>query len=352
MGVYRRHDSPFWWVRLERPHQRPIEESTKIRVDASTSTLRHQNRQLAERIYHARMGDLARERHGLAPPAARPTILFQDYGDWYEKHVSKHKRGCLREKEILDHSLTPAFGALQLHEITKELVQEWMTARREAVSAATVNRELDLLKHMLRNALPKYLSVSPIHGLKRLRQTKYEARTLTPANERKLLLALSPVDRAIVIMALDTLMRLSDIVNLRREQDHGRYLTVLEPKQNETYKVPVSKRLRKALDALPKHSPYFFGSRRTQQTRNTVKQMLQHACARAGIDYGRAKGFTFHVLRHTGASRMVEAGADLRTVQEIGGWKNLRQLARYTHPTDQAKRRAVESVSARRKRHG
>jgi hypothetical protein len=43
-----------------------------------------------------------------------------------------------------------------------------------------------------------------------------------------------------------------------RAQDHGTYITVLNPKAGTGYKVPVSKRLRVALDALPKKGPDYF----------------------------------------------------------------------------------------------
>src|SRR5215468_6111854 len=37
----------------------------------------------------------------------------------------------------------------------------------------------------------------------------------------------------------------------------------------------------------------------------------------------RLDGVTWHALRHTFASRLVAAGVDLRTVQELGGWRTL-----------------------------
>jgi site-specific recombinase XerD len=70
--------------------------------------------------------------------------------------------------------------------------------------------------------------------------------------------------------------------------------------------------------------------------------MLLAGCAAAHV----AKGLTFHGLRHTGASRLVEAGVDLRTVQAIGGWKSLTQLTRYAHPTADHVRAAVETIGA------
>ena len=45
----------------------------------------------------------------------------------------------------------------------------------------------------------------------------------------------------------------------------------------------------------------------------------------------RLDGVTWHALRHTFASRLVAAGVDLRTVQELGGWKTLSMVQRYAH---------------------
>lgn len=48
-------------------------------------------------------------------------------------------------------------------------------------------------------------------------------------------------------------------------------------------------------------------------------------------DPSRLEGFTWHGLRHTFASRLVMAGVDLRTVQELGGWRTLSRVQRYSH---------------------
>ena len=347
MGVYTRRDSQYFWLWLGRHDGAKLQERTRVRVDAPTPRHRRENRQLAEEIYHKRMTELAREDHGLA--GRKTQIGFSAYADWYQEHVSIHKRGHTREVEILK-VLRAAFGASHLAAITKERVIEWRTARRETVAPATVNRELDVLKHMLVTAVPQYLTRSPIVGLTRLRVPKSEPKLLSRPDEAKLLEQLGPADRALIIMALDTLMRLSDIVNLKRAQDHRGYITVVDPKVTQ-YRVPVSKRLRRALDQLPKNGPYFFshhrGAKNQRDYRSSVRKMLQQACDDASVDYGRGAGITFHALRHTGATRMLEAGVDLRTVQEIGGWSSMRQLTRYTHPTEQTKRRAVEAVGGR-----
>ena len=54
--------------------------------------------------------------------------------------------------------------------------------------------------------------------------------------------------------------------------------------------------------------------------------------------------FHFHDLRHSAATRMADAGADPFTLAAILGHSDIRMTARYTHATDEAKRRAVEKL--------
>jgi site-specific recombinase XerD len=63
-----------------------------------------------------------------------------------------------------------------------------------------------------------------------------------------------------------------------------------------------------------------------------------------GRDASRLDGLTWHGLRHTFASRLVMAGVDLRTVQELGGWRTLAMLQRYAHLSPGHLRAAVERL--------
>lgn len=338
MGVYVRPDSTFYWLWLETAPKGQQRKKTKILIGTSPADQKA-SRALADQLYHLEMAALAKTHHGIGPPPAKPVIAFDDYCAWYETHVSVHKRGRVRESEILD-SLAAYFGDLEIRALTKADVQVWITEKRQSLKASSVNRELDLLKHVLASAVPQYLDASPLVGMRRLRAEPTHTAILSAKDEAKILAELTGENRAIVLLALDTLMRLSDIERFARADDHGAYLVVGDSKTGR-YEVPVSKRLRQALDSLPKRGTHYF----TRQ-RGSIAQMFERACRRAKVKYGRkAGGVTFHALRHTGASRMVERGADLRTVMEIGGWKSLRQLSRYTHPTDRAKRAAVELVS-------
>jgi hypothetical protein len=57
-------------------------------------------------------------------------------------------------------------------------------------------------------------------------------------------------------------------------------------------------------------------------------------------------GVTWHALQHTFASRLVAAGVDLRTVQELGGWKTLSMVQRYAHLSPDHLAAAIEKIVA------
>lgn len=347
MGVVSRPDSPFYWLNLERPGQRPLRVSTHVPVYAPTEKQQKENRALAEAAYAAQMGDLARHRHRL--PIDKPHITFRDYRAWYYANVSIHKRSKNGESSLLS-MLGIHFDSLDLAAIDIEEGREWRTWRARMVAPASVNRELAVLKHLLATAVPKYLDQNPLKALAKLRVPEREPRLLEPDEEIRLLAVLDPQDTALVLCALDTLQRLTSVLELRRAQDHGEYLTFLNTK-TKGGKVPVSTRLRKALDALPKDGPAYFPRYQVSTAhvrRNLVMRMFRDACVQAGIQVGRkAGGLTFHGLRHTGASRMLERGASIETVRRIGGWANLTTLQRYLHPTDEASTKAVESIGPR-----
>jgi len=65
-----------------------------------------------------------------------------------------------------------------------------------------------------------------------------------------------------------------------------------------------------------------------------------------GIDH-----YKVHWLRHSFCSRMKEAGVDDKTVMEVGGWKTRSMVDRYSHPSREHKRKAIEKIQSRKKEH-
>jgi len=99
--------------------------------------------------------------------------------------------------------------------------------------------------------------------------------------------------------------------------------------------VPLNSVVRTALDQLKRTATLdmVFG-------RGSIGKAFRKACTVAEI-----KVVTPHTLRHTFASRLVMAGVDLRTVQELGGWRSLALVERYSHLSPQHKAKAIERLA-------
>lgn len=346
MSLYKKRGSPFWWYSIAAEGTYPrVRASTKIRHDAPTKEQRKENEHFARVVeYEARA---ARTKARIsAPPPTKPEIGVSDYLTWYEAHVASHHKGYVREASMLKQ-LRQALGDGRLRELTLHRLLEWRTQRATEVSAGTVNRERDLLVAALNQAVPTYLDTSPANGLSRLPHRASVPAVLSHADEAKLLQVLAPPDRAILIAALDTLARAGDLARLTWADDHGQYLTFRDPKTGKPYEVPISTRLRAALDTLDKAPGQRIFHHRLSANPRPMEfwRMLREACLKAGVTAGRKQdGLTFHALRHTGASRLAAAGVDLRTIQALGGWSSLKQLSRYAHPTHDHMVNAVELI--------
>jgi len=352
MGVFVRRDSPFYYLLLEREGQKAIRRKTKILHTASSPQQTKENKRLAQTAYHRAMTALAKR--DLDIPEGF-TTTFRAFAGWYRLHRLPKVRGKDREAYLLVH-LEGFFKDLPIRLITRARVDEYETARLAHVGASTVNREVDLLKTLMRIAAEHgEAPAGLIVGKKRLHSPKRAKARMQPEQEAAILRVItSPHDRALLIMGLDTLARRGDLLDFQWAHDHGTTADIVDPKNGERLNVPISPRLRQALDACtkdPKGSDYVFWPRRVAKNPRdwggSIRLMLKRACRLAGVPYGRnLSAITFHAAtRRTGASRMLARGASIETVRSIGGWKDLRSVQGYVMAEDDHRQEAVTLVS-------
>jgi integrase len=349
LALYQRPDSDYWWYRVEGSTTR---RSTGVPHSAGNAKADLELRRRAELIYADAQSKFALQKAGVTK-AEKPTITFRQFSQWYEKHVVAHQRGHERAASML-RQLSLYFDRFtDLQQVTQSTIREWMTWRRTRVAPATVNREFDVLKAMLRAAMPDYLDTNPMSELRRLRQPETEARVLTFEEERRLLDACGVSDRAFIVTALDTLLRLGSLLTLKWEQVKfdQRSIVPLNAKVKTRAK-PITTRMYQALKAMPQTSPFVFAqfhvaSRGKADPKNKATRRFDALCELAQVPHGRAvNGVTIHCLRHTGATRALQAGHSIRAVMDLGGWKNPQTVMRYLHAADIDVQAAAESIGS------
>lgn len=119
-------------------------------------------------------------------------------------------------------------------------------------------------------------------------------------------------------------------------------LNVFAPKTQKTRAVPINPEARRILEAcaLNRKNEFVFYNQDTGEPFVDLKAGFTLACKKAGITR-----VTWHILRHTFASRLLALGADIVTVQQLLGHSTLMVTMRYLHTNLDSKRAAVEKLA-------
>ncbi|GAG80440.1 unnamed protein product, partial [marine sediment metagenome] len=135
------------------------------------------------------------------------------------------------------------------------------------------------------------------------------------------------------------------ILSLRWENvdlKHGFILLDIS-KNGERLEIPINQTLKGTLQGLVRRLdvPYVFYDQVTTKPYKDIKRSFNTAVRRAKIH-----DFKFHDLRHTFASHLVMAGADLTMVKELLGHKDIKMTLRYAHLAPAHKAKAVDLLDS------
>ena len=84
------------------------------------------------------------------------------------------------------------------------------------------------------------------------------------------------------------------------------------------------------------HTGLVFPSPKTGGRMDNIDSAWKDVCSRADI-----RKIRLHDLRHTFATKLVRAGVDLVTIQELMGHEDIGTTAKYFHTSDERKAKAV-----------
>lgn len=276
----------------------------------------------------------------------RGKIGFKTFARCFlEDYMMTSRRNFQSDVYRLNH-LCSYFKETDLRSITPLTVERFRKERlKVGNSKSTCNRYLALMKRLFNVAIEEgYTEENPVQKVKLYSEKDtLKERILKASEETKLIENCSDYLKLIITVALNTGMRLGEILNLKWNNIDlkARRIRVEKTKSGRVRFIPINDVLFQELGKLRNgQSPFVFFNAKTMKPYVDLKKGFKAACGRASI-----KGMRFHDLRHTFATRLIENGIDIETVRDLLGHHSITVTQRYTHSSDERKRAAVELLS-------
>lgn len=315
MPVYRRKDSPYWWVKLPpiRGESRPLSRSTG--TDNKRQAQEFHDRLAAERWKQDKLGQ-------------KPRYTWQDAVVKFLLETG-HKRTHSRDKAMLAW-LDPVLGGKCLDEIDRALIDRIKFQRAEIATKATANRYLALIRTILRKAMRDWEWLERVPTISLFPESASRVRYLTPDQFSRLVAELPPHLADMAVFSVMTGLRQGNVKGLRwADVDlRSRHVRV----SGETFKngraqgFPLNEQAVAVLQKRIGQHPEFVFSYRGKPVVNVSTKAWWAALERAGIE-----DFRWHDLRHTFATWHRQAGTPTHELQMLGGWLTRAMVDRYAH---------------------
>ena len=313
MSLYKRKDSPNWWIKLTHNGQR---------IQQSAGTADKAKAQEYHDKLKASLWD--QERLGLKPRRTWNEAVIRYLAE------TLHKASQVSDKVHL-RWLDKFLNGVQLDTINRDVLDRIMAARQaEKVKNSSVNRVMEVVRAVLRKAANEWEWLDKVPRVQMLPTAKRRIRWISQDEANQLIATLPKHLAAMVRFSLETGLRRSNVTGLQWSQvDLVRRTAWIHPDQAKARKaiaVPLSAAAVIVIrEQIGKHPTHVFSYRG-----RTVTQVNTKAWA-AGLKRVEISDFRWHDLRHTWASWHVQAGTPLHVLQELGGWECVEMVRKYAH---------------------
>jgi integrase/recombinase XerD len=226
-------------------------------------------------------------------------------------------------------------------------VRDWLLLLlREGRSHAYSNQALSAIRFLHRRVL---MAPAPVAEIPRAKRKKALPKVLSRSEIKRFLEALSSLKHRVIAMVLYSAgLRVGEVARLKVEDiDSERGdIHVRQGKGRKDRYVMLSplvlQTLREYVRVERPHTWLFPAGHR--RDRHVTSRTIQRAVSRAARDAGIEKRVTPHVLRHTFATHLLEAGTDLRYIQELLGHSTINTTVIYTHVAKREARRIASPI--------
>jgi len=271
-----------------------------------------------------------------------PKVLIKDFvEESYEPWCKANNRGY-ESKRFFIAEIVELWGSKYLNELSDEDLEKYKWQMLKAKKPVMFNRVLATISHLYTIAVKfgKIEGCSFSTAEKRIKE-KNRLRYLMPQEVKNLLQACPKHLYPIVVTALHTGMRKSEILGLRMGANldlENRRISLARTKNDEARHIPIDQTLydELAVVAASKGEGDYLFVKADGSPYGDVKKAFASALKGAGIS-----DFHFHDLRHTFASNLVMNGVDLYAVKELLGHKDIKMTMKYAHLSPEHKSSAI-----------
>jgi len=253
---------------------------------------------------------------------------------YYEKYLVLKSKDHKKEKYLIDLLSNKPIGEKYLTEVTGSTLARFRDRELEdGKSPSTVKKYLLMFSRAINRTKAEHdipIINNPVQQIELPEEPPPVDRVLNDEEwDRLLEVAASKKPyfmKAIVILARETLCRRGELLRLKKQDINWRQGTakIKLTKNNTPREIGLSPLALETLRQLPDTPDgRFFPCKSVYSFNSYWRKVLRDA---------KLKGvFTFHRLRHQGATDLAESDWSIAELSAQGGWKSLSSLKRYTH---------------------
>jgi len=336
MGLVKR--GTIWWMSF-------MYQGQQVRRSTGTT-----DKRLAEAILGQVNVQIIEGRFFEKPEAQQRTLT-----ELLDRYLSEHaaRRANARRELTSVKNLKAFFGTPTLEHVTPKRIVAYKNQRyADGVKPATINRELASLKKAFNLARREWewCDDNPVCRVSMEQEHNTRDRWLTIDEEARVVSAAPAWLRELMVFAIHTGMRQGEILGLTWAgvDLFRRTVTVFKAKNGERRTIPLNQTglelLKHKCGSRSVETELVFPSAaQTRLNASNISRSLNLALEKA-----KMTDFHFHDLRHTCATRMVQAGVDLYKVQRLLGAQFPIMTQRYAHHYPESLRDGVEALDAGR----
>jgi integrase len=252
----------------------------------------------------------------------------------YAEEVSPNKKGARWEIIRLNALQKYPLASVLLSDLTAIDLASWRDQRLREVSAASVNRELNIISSVFTVARTewRWITNNPVSDIRRPPNPKSRDRRISDEEIQRVLDALGYSEGDAIeqkkqlvalyfLIAIETAMRLGELCMLTGKDIHltERYVTLRDTKNNDSRQVPLSKR---AVELFQ-----FATETNLQVVSSVASSLFLKACRQTQIE-----NLHFHDTRHEALTRLARK-LEMLDLARMVGHRDPRSLMIYYNPT-------------------